>query len=106
MATRELQVALRWDDGMPVLALQGDIDAGADAALRRAWDAAAADTGALVLDFTGTGYINSTGIALIVRMLTDARARGIDLSARGLSDHYRRIFEITRLAEFMQLGDG
>ena len=105
MATRELEVALRWDDGVPVLDLIGDIDSGAEEALQRAWDAAAADTHALVLDFSRTQYINSTGIALIVRLLADARARGIELSARGLSDHYRTIFEITRLADFMRITD-
>ena len=105
MATRELEVALRWDDGVPVLDLIGDIDSGAEDALQRAWDAAAADTRALVLDFSRTQYINSTGIALIVRLLADARARGIELSARGLSDHYRTIFEITRLADFMRITD-
>ena len=105
MATRELEVALRWDDGVPVLDLIGDIDAGAEEALQRAWDAAAADARALVLDFSRTQYINSTGIALIVRLLADARARGIELSARGLSDHYRTIFEITRLADFMRITD-
>jgi anti-anti-sigma factor len=105
MATRELEVALRWDDGVPVLDLIGDIDAGAESALQRAWDAAAADAQALILDFAQTQYINSTGIALIVRLLADARTRGIDLSARGLSDHYRTIFEITRLADFMRIAD-
>ena len=67
MATRELEVALRWDDGVPVLDLIGDIDAGADEALQRAWDAATGDNRALILDFSRTDYINSTGIALIVR---------------------------------------
>ena len=105
MATRELEVALRWDDGVPVLDLIGDIDSGAEDALQRAWDAAATDARALVLDFSRTQYINSTGIALIVRLLADARARGIELSARGLSDHYRTIFEITRLADFMRITD-
>jgi len=105
MATRELEVALRWDDGVPVLDLIGDIDSGAEQALQRGWEAAAADARALVLDFSRTQYINSTGIALIVRLLADARTRGIELSARGLSDHYRTIFEITRLADFMRIAD-
>jgi anti-anti-sigma factor len=105
MATRELEVALRWDDGVPVLDLIGDIDSDAEDALQRAWDAAASDGRALVLDFSRTNYINSTGIALIVRLLADARARGIELTAQGLSDHYRTIFEITRLADFMRIAD-
>jgi anti-anti-sigma factor len=105
MATRELEVALRRDGDVPVLDLIGDIDAGADAPLQRAWEAAAEDAGALVLNFARTDYINSTGIALLVRILADARARGIQLTATGLSDHYRTIFEITRLAEFVEIAD-
>ena len=36
-------------------------------------------------------------------MLAKARARGIPLSAYGLTPHYREIFEITRLADFMAI---
>jgi anti-anti-sigma factor len=105
MATRELEVAVRRDEGMPVLELVGDIDAGAEGALQEAWYDAAAGATAVMLDFARTSYINSTGIALIVQLLANARARGIALSARGLSAHYREIFEITRLSDFMAIAD-
>ena len=57
----------------------------------------------MVLNFADAGYINSTGIALIVGLLARARADGIEVRACGLSDHYREIFEITRLADFMRI---
>ncbi len=50
-------------------------------------------------------YINSTGIALIVGLLGRARADGVPVSACGLTDHYREIFEITRLSDFMTIDD-
>jgi anti-anti-sigma factor len=59
----------------------------------------------VVLNFSGADYINSTGIALIVGVLAQARARGIEITACGLSEHYREIFEITRLADFMRIAD-
>ena len=105
MATRELEVTVRHQDGVPVLDLVGDIDATAEAALQNAYDEAASDTSSIVLNFTRTDYINSTGIALIVRLLADARARKVELTARGLSAHYRTIFEITRLADFIRIAD-
>ena len=58
---------------------------------------------AVVLNFAGAGYINSTGIALIVGLLAKARAARIDVRAYGLTPHYREIFEITRLADFMPI---
>ena len=105
MATRELEVAVRRNDDVPVLELVGDIDAGAEHVLQEAWFEAAAGAAAVTLDFSRTNYINSTGIALIVQLLANARARGIALSARGLSAHYREIFEITRLSDFMRIND-
>ena len=50
-----------------------------------------------------SSYINSTGIALIVGLLGRARADGVAVRACGLSDHYREIFEITRLSDFMTI---
>jgi anti-anti-sigma factor len=104
MATRELEVTLQERDGMSVLALHGDVNASAEAALQRAYgEATNGDPRAVVLDFAGVEYINSTGIALIVGLLAQARAREVEVRASGLSDHYREIFEITRLADFMTI---
>ena len=87
-----------------MIELEGDVDARAEEALDRAW-AQAHDRGAeaVALGFARAAYINSTGIALIVGLLARARADGIDVRAWGLSDHYREIFEITRLADFMRI---
>ena len=48
-------------------------------------------------------YINSTGIALIVGVLAQARKAGCRLLTTGLSSHYVEIFHITRLADFMSI---
>jgi anti-sigma B factor antagonist len=45
--------------------------------------------------------MNSTGIALVVGLLARARKSKRRIVACGLSPHYREIFEITRLADFM-----
>ena len=104
MATSELQAAVRFRDGVAVIDLTGDVNAGAEAALDAAWSAAAAGgPDAVVLNFAQAGYINSTGIALIVGLLARARAAGIDVRAYGLTPHYREIFEITRLADFVAI---
>jgi anti-anti-sigma factor len=107
MATRELEVALQERNGAAVLALHGDVNASAEAALQGAYaEATSGNAGAVVLDFSDVEYINSTGIALIVGLLAQARAREVEVRATGLSDHYREIFEITRLADFMTIEEG
>jgi len=106
MPTRELEVAVRTKDGIAIMDLTGELDSSAEAALQAGYaDASAAGATEIVLNFSPTEYINSTGIALIVGLLGQARSRGIEVKASGLSDHYREIFEITRLADFMTILD-
>ena len=87
-----------------VIDLHGEINGMADEALTAAYaQAAQAAPNKILLDFTAVDYINSTGIALIVGLLAKARAAQIPLAASGLSDHYREIFTITRLSDFMEI---
>ena len=88
------------------LAMRGDVDIAADETLADAY-AAAVEAGAqrVILDFTNVDYINSTGIALIVRLLAEARRDHREVIAEGLSDHYREIFRITRLSDYLTIAD-
>ena len=90
----------------PTIRFAGRIDRDADDAVAAAWAEATgpAVTGATVtLDFSEADYINSTGIALIVRLLADARRMHRPIRARGLTPHYLEIFRITRLSDFMTI---
>jgi anti-sigma B factor antagonist len=106
MTQTPLEATTTHTDAGATIALSGDIDGSA----REALDAAYAEVGdgdALLLDFSRVDYINSTGIALIVGVLARARAQERPVTASGLSEHYREIFEITRLSDFMTiLADG
>ena len=94
-------------DVIPVIEVAGEVNASAEQRLQEAYDAATANGARTVLlDFGPAEYINSTGIALIVGLLAQARAGGVEVQATGLSDHYREIFEITRLADFMTILPG
>lgn len=86
------------------LRLHGRVDRDAAELLEGAFaDAAHAAPETVELDFADVDYINSTGIALIVGLLARARADRIAVRALGLTDHYRHIFEITRLSDFIEI---
>jgi anti-anti-sigma factor len=88
------------------LTMRGDVDIAADEVLAQAYaDAAASGAVNVVLDFTDVEYINSTGIALIVRLLAQARRDRRTVIALGLTDHYREIFRITRLSDYLTIAD-
>lgn len=104
MTSAELTSAVRRRDDVVVVDLVGDINRGAEAALTTAWEEAVRlKPAAVVLNFTEAGYINSTGIAVIVGVLARARTEGIPLRAYGLTQHYQEIFQITRLADYLAI---
>jgi anti-sigma B factor antagonist len=95
---------VRYRDGTAVVDLPPQIDSAAEHALNDAYAAAAAHgSKTVLLNFAGVDFLSSTGIALIVGILARARKDGRAITASGLSDHYREIFEITRLADFMTI---
>ncbi|AZC14443.1 STAS domain-containing protein [Microbacterium sp. ABRD28] len=95
---------IRRRDDVVEIVLSGRIDRDAAAALEEAGIAASEGPPAsMLLDFSGVDYINSTGIALIVALLARARAQRIAVRATGLTEHYRHIFDITRLSDFIEI---
>jgi anti-anti-sigma factor len=104
MQTSRFEAGVRSDNGAAVVELDGSVDAAAEAELERAYgEATAGGARVVTLDFSRVGYINSTGIALLVGLLARGRRDRVELEARGLSDHYREIFEITRIADFVRI---
>ena len=104
MAAERLEAKLRRLPGLAVLDLSGDIDGEADEALNAAYDQATENgDGPVLLNFKDVDYINSTGIALIVGLLVKARKEDRSILASGLTDHYKRIFDVTRLSDYVDI---
>ncbi len=92
----------RTSGDLVVLDLRGEVDGQADEALNAAYDEAIApNPKRVLLNFEGVSYINSTGIALIVGLLAEARRSDRAILACGLTEHYKEIFEITRISDFI-----
>ncbi len=104
MAVELFQAKVRQEQGAAVIELFGEINGGSEAQLTEAYELARqTDPPVIILNFARVGYINSTGIALIVSILARARRDDIALITCELSDHYLQIFEITRLVDFMEV---
>ena len=96
----------RIDGAVAVLDIQGEITAASEEALGDAYaEAAENGTKAVVLNFTRLEYMNSGGIGLLVTLLVRANRAKQKLFAYGLTEHYRQIFELTRLDEAIGIYD-
>ena len=106
MPDGSFRAEVRHEGPIATLDLSGEINRGADDGMASAYaDAARSGVTMIILNFTDVGYINSTGIAVIVSLLGRARADGREVSAYGLTDHYKQLFDITRLSDFMHIYD-
>ena len=81
-----------------VVDVAGEMNAGSEDALMEAYAAACGSTTkGVVLNFDRLDFLNSGGIGLLVTLLVRANRSGQRIGACGLSEHYREIFELTRL---------
>lgn len=104
MPGKTLEAQVRHLQDYSIIDLKGDINSFAVEILNNVFaEASGQSTGAVLLNFSEVEYINSTGIALIVGLMSKARQNNQRLVTFGLSDHYVSIFNITRLSDFIGL---
>jgi len=93
-------------DRAAVIDIKGDVTAASEPVLMSAYEQADRQGATrLVLNFRGLEYMNSGGIGMLVTFLIRANRNRQELAAFGLSDHYREIFELTRLDEAITIYD-
>jgi anti-sigma B factor antagonist len=93
-------------NGTRVIDIEGDITAQSEDVLMDAYTRASSEgVKAIVLNFTALEYMNSGGIGLLVTLLVRAQRQHQRVLAYGLSEHYRQIFELTRLDEAVGIHD-
>jgi anti-sigma B factor antagonist len=94
------------EHGASIIDITGDVTVASEAALMDAYARASTNGAkAVLLNFEGLQYMNSSGIGLLVTLLVRAHRQGQQVLAYGLSEHYRQIFELTRLDEAFSLHD-
>jgi anti-sigma B factor antagonist len=89
-----------------ILDIKGEINAYAENVIMDAYTQASS-SGArnILLNFSELSYMNSSGIGLLVTLLIRVNRQKQRLLAFGLSEHYRQIFDLTRLNEAIGIFD-
>src|SRR2546430_17575629 len=89
-----------------IIDFQVDLFAFAEPVLMDAYtQASSRTTRIIILNFTGLAYMNSSGIGLLVTLLIRVNRQKQHLVCYGLSEHYKHIFELTRLSDVIKLYD-
>ena len=105
----EMQVTMttrKVGDHVSVIDVKGDVTSAAESVLMQAYEEAGGEKAKTVLlNFSGLEYMNSGGIGMLVTLLVRANRHKQKLLACGLNDHYRQIFELTRLDDAIGIHD-
>ncbi|HZG58176.1 STAS domain-containing protein [Paenibacillus sp.] len=102
----ECKATIREEGIYTLLVIEGDLTKQAEDVLLglRPWqDGLEGGKSALVLDFTGVPYINSAGIAALIRLVRLGRKAGYRSYAFGVSGHYQKLFRMVGLTEYMAI---
>jgi anti-sigma B factor antagonist len=107
MSTDTATTGVRRVGNVAFIDITGDITAASEDVLMAAYtDASGEGARTIALNFTGLEYMNSGGIGLLVTLLVRANRQRLNLLAFGLTEHYREIFELTRLDEAIAIYPG
>lgn len=101
---RVLQIRTSLDKTHPVLHLSGELTAEAEEALQRSYSDIPVDRRTrVILDFQETKYINSSGIAILIALITKSNEVQHNVEFAGLSAHFQRVLDIVGLTEFVKV---
>jgi anti-sigma B factor antagonist len=98
------QVILRRRQNVPVIELVGEFSDAIESELREKYQSAS-EHGApdIVLRFDQSTDIRSSGLSMLIGLVSEARAKNQRFHAIGLSKHFAQVFELTGLTGFIQL---
>lgn len=107
MPQAQIQMEVRKVGGdVSVIDIKGELTAFAEGVLMDAYNQASdGRVRTIILNFEGLEYMNSSGIGLLVTLLIRINREKQQLLTYGLSDHYRSIFQITRLDDAIAIHD-
>jgi anti-sigma B factor antagonist len=84
--------------GVVVVGVDGQLIVGNRQELKqKVLDALEGGTRKFVIDFTKTGYIDSSGLGVLVSLSKKIREQGGDLRLAGLNEDLQTLFELTKL---------
>ena len=91
-------------DGWAVVAVTGELELATAPRLRQqVVSIIGGGRSHLIIDLSGVDFVDSVGLGVVVGALKRARTHGGDLLVVGVAERIRKLFEITRLDEIIDL---
>ena len=99
----ELRVETTSEDDAEVLRVSGTVDLESSPRLWDAIEPRLTKAPDLVVDLSQVGFIDSSGIAILIRGFKHAQKHGIGFRLRAPSDQVRAVLELSQLTRLFQI---
>lgn len=96
---------IREEEGVVIVALEGDVDLQSSPDARKVLLECVGRKMPVVVDLSGVGYIDSSGVASLVESLQNARKSGNNLVLAAVSEGALRVLQLARLDKVFTICD-
>lgn len=94
----------RWENKIAIVDVAGDVDMHTSADLQKGFqEILKQKPEKIVVNLSEVPYMDSSGVASLVKLLGSSRKSKIDMSLCGLSKRVKAVFDITRLTTVFKI---
>ena len=98
------EIALKKQGSVVIFNIQGDITSFSEPFLNQAYkETNDQGTEKILLNLEEGAYINSGGIAVLIQILAQTKKNNQQISITGLSDHFKKIFNMVGITKFADI---
>ncbi|MFO8085894.1 MAG: STAS domain-containing protein [Desulfobacterales bacterium] len=102
----ETEIIFKQRDDIAIFDVKGDVTALSEPFFAEAYQTANKHAARKILiKFSEDAYINSGGIAILIQLLAQTRRNGQQICITGLSNHFKKIFNMVGITKFARIYD-
>jgi anti-anti-sigma factor len=99
-----IKANVRKQDSIAIIDMKGEVTSFADETINSLVNATVEEGfQKIVFNFTDVSYINSSGIAILIGIVTGLTNKGVSFKVYGLTPHFKKIFRMIGLTQYVNV---
>lgn len=100
----DVVMTVRERDDVAIMDMKGEVTSFADETLNTLVKSAVNNgKDRIVFNFSDVSYINSSGIAVLIGIVTGFTSKGVAFHVYGLTSHFKKIFRMIGLTQYVKV---
>lgn len=100
----DVRASVRKKDSIAIIDMKGDVTSFADETINSIVNTTVSEGfQKIIFNFTDVSYINSSGIAILIGIVTGLANKDVVFKVYGLTPHFKRIFRMIGLTQYVKV---